>query len=159
MAITHNENDVDVLAQENKIAMVVTPDLGKGQVANRTAVLATGLAAHHPEIIGANLVTADGLNLLGFTKVPIVVLVAKDSASIPNLFAKCREQECTTLIYLSRAQGMRSYAEYTRSVAASPAGMTLTAIRAATTAVNIKASSPIMRSTTTDTAASALCSV
>lgn len=99
--------------------MVVAPNLGKGQVANRTAVLATGLAAHHPEIIGTDLITADGINLPGFTKVPIVVLVAKDEASIPNLFAKSREQECTTLIYLSRAQGLRSYTEYTQSVAAS----------------------------------------
>jgi hypothetical protein len=118
---SHDEGNVDVLAQENKIAIVVDPRLGKGQVANRTAVLATGLAAHHPEIIGGDLVTADGVNLPGFTKVPIAVLVAKNGASIPDLFAKGRELGCTALAFLSRAQGLRSYAEYAQSVASSNA--------------------------------------
>jgi hypothetical protein len=116
---TQNENTVDILAQENKIALVVAPNLAIGQVANRAAVLATGLAAQHPEIIGNDLVTADGMRLPGFTKVPIAVLQAKDPDSLPVLFVKAQEQECMVLVFLSRAQGLRSYADYTQSVAGS----------------------------------------
>lgn len=55
----------------------MAPHLGKGESANRAAVLSTGLAARHPEIIGGSLVTKDGIDLLGFTKVPIIVLEAE----------------------------------------------------------------------------------
>jgi hypothetical protein len=117
--LSHTESKIDILAWENKIAMVVAPNLGRGQVANRAAVLATGLAARHPEIIGADQVTADGVNLPGFTKVPIAVLVAKEVDAIPGLFGKARKLGCTMLVFLSRAQGVRSYPEYVQSIAAS----------------------------------------
>ena len=92
-----DDTTVDPLAREKKIALVIAPNLGIGQAANRAAVLATGLAAHHPEIIGTDLTTADGVTLPGFTKVPIVVLAAKDSSLLPNLSAKARQLGCTRL--------------------------------------------------------------
>ena len=115
------EKDEDILAQNHKIALVISPDLDIGQAANRSAVLASGLAAHHPEIIGEDILTADGIRLPGFTKVPIVVLSAKDSASINILSEKGRKLGCTVLIFLTRAQGLRSYQAYIASVGKTPA--------------------------------------
>jgi hypothetical protein len=106
----------DQLAVEMKIALVMHADLDRGAVANRGAVLATGLAMRHPEIIGPDLATQDGKVLFGFTKVPIVVLSAREE-SLVALEARAHEKGLTTLVFLGRAQGMRSYEAYRESVA------------------------------------------
>ncbi len=111
--------DADKLAQEKKIAIVVSPNLGQGQIANRCAVLSTGLAAHHEEIIGEHSLTSDGLELKGFTEVPIVVLSAKDEPSLRLLEEKARQLECSTFVFLARAQGLRSYSAYRKSISKS----------------------------------------
>ena len=48
-----------------KIIIVIDSSLGIGLSANRAAVLATGLAAHVPNMIGDNLMTLDGKTLQG----------------------------------------------------------------------------------------------
>jgi hypothetical protein len=113
-----NGGTLDQLVQTHRIALVLHPDLDRGATGNRCAVLATGLAAHHPEIIGADLITKDGLTLPGFTKVPIAVLAGKDEP-LHELASRARALGCTTLVFLSRAQGMRSYNAYAESVAQS----------------------------------------
>jgi len=110
------DGDLSPVARENKIAVVVGPGLPAGAAANRCAVLATGLAARHPEIVGPALSTADGQVLCGFTQVPIVVLSAPDLSSLRSLEHRARELGCTTLVFLSRAQGLRSYAAYAAAV-------------------------------------------
>ena len=100
------------LAQSHKIAIVLDPDMNRGKLANRSAVLATGLAVHHPEIMGPDTATADNITLPGITKVPIVVLQARNNREIPELALKSRRLNCTTLVYLAHAQGLRSYNEY-----------------------------------------------
>lgn len=112
-----NETTVDPLARDNRIAIVLDPALKTGQMANRAAVLATGLAARHPEIVGKDLQTADGRNLYGITKVPMAVLAAKSQADVAGLSGKAAGLGCTLLVYLARAQGLRSYAEYEDSIA------------------------------------------
>lgn len=111
-----DEANVDPLARDNRIAIVLDPDLNTGQMANRAAVLATGLAAHHPEIVGPDLQTADGRRLLGITKVPMAVLTARQHGDIAELTQKADRLGCTLLVYLSRAQGLRSYAAYQNSI-------------------------------------------
>lgn len=110
----------DELALQMKIALVMHADLDRGAVANRGAVLATGLAMRHPEIVGPDLETQDGKVLFGFTKVPIVVLSSREEPLV-TLEARAREKGLTTLVFLSRAQGMRSYQAYRDSVASSGA--------------------------------------
>ena len=110
----------DNLASTNKIAIVVAPSLGRGEAANRCAVLATGLAARHPEIIGPDLLTADGITLPGFTQVPIAVLTLNAGKKFPEVISKADETGCTLLVYLSRAQGLRSYSEYAQYIAKLP---------------------------------------
>ncbi|HYX30774.1 MAG TPA: DUF2000 family protein, partial [Pyrinomonadaceae bacterium] len=99
---------VDQLAQTHRIALVLDPSLDRGAVGNRCAVLSTGLASRHPEIIGEDLITADHLSLPGFTKVPMAVLMTKEQ-SLREIANRARERNCTTLVFLARAQGMRSY--------------------------------------------------
>lgn len=108
---------VDPLARDNRIAIILSPELKAGQMANRAAVLATGLAARHPEIVGPKLTTADGRELQGITKVPMAVLAAEDMAHVQRLTLKADQLGCTLMVYLSRAQGLRSYEAYERSIA------------------------------------------
>ena len=112
-----DEATVDPLARDNRIAIVMDPSLKTGQMANRAAVLATGLAARHPEIVGKDLQTADGRRLYGITKVPMAVLAADSQADVAGLTGKAALLGCTLLVYLARAQGLRSYSEYENSIA------------------------------------------
>jgi hypothetical protein len=107
---------VDPLARDNRIAIILSPELKAGQMANRAAVLATGLAARHPEIVGPKLTTADGRELQGITKVPMAVLAAEDMAHVGRLTVKADQLGCTLMVYLARAQGLRSYDAYRRSI-------------------------------------------
>lgn len=99
-----------------KIVIVVASTLGIGLAANRAAVLATGLAAHVPHMIGSDSVTKDGKKLLSFTQIPIPILVARPDVSLVSLAEKSESVGCTTIVFLSRAQGMRSYQEYIKSI-------------------------------------------
>ena len=117
-----SERPADPLAQENRIAVVVDPALGRGATDNRAAVLATGLAARHPEIIGPSLITADGQELVGFTKLPMSILMAKPGIVLRDLANQAKEAGCTVLVFLARAQGMRSYDAYRASVSETASG-------------------------------------
>lgn len=99
-----------------KMVIVVSHELGIGQAANRAAVLATGLTAHVPNVIGQDSMTKDDRKILGFTQVPIPILVARQDVSLNKLAEKSEQKNCTTLVFLSRAQGMRSYQEYVESI-------------------------------------------
>lgn len=99
-----------------KIVIVIASTLGIGLAANRAAVLATGLAAHVPNMIGQNLSTKDGATLLGFTQIPIPILASKPETSFFELAKKSEQMGCKIIVFLTRAQGMRSYEEYKNSV-------------------------------------------
>jgi len=113
-----DDRQVDDLAITHRIAFVLNPSLERGASSNRCAVLATGLAARHPEIIGWDLTTSDGVELAGFTKVPAAVLTVKDQ-SLRDLAKRAKDLGCTVLVFLARAQGMRSYSAYATSVSGS----------------------------------------
>src|SRR3989338_1551732 len=102
---------------DKKIVIVISALLEKGQATNRAAVLATGLAAHVPNMIGGDSTTKDGQTLLGFTQIPIPILTTKPDTSLPELTKKGQELGCMVIVFLSRAQGMRSYEEYRQSIA------------------------------------------
>ncbi len=103
--------------EDLKIVIIVDSSLGIGLAANRAAVLATGLTAHVPNMIGENLKTMDGKTLLGFTQIPIPILASKPETSFLDLAKKSEELGCKVIVFLARAQGMRSYEEYKNSVA------------------------------------------
>lgn len=113
-----DDRQVDDLAVTHRIAFVLNPSLDRGASSNRCAVLATGLAARHPEILGWDLTTLDGVQLAGFTKVPAAVLTVKDQ-TLRDLAKRAQDLGCTVLVFLSRAQGMRSYSAYASSVSGS----------------------------------------
>lgn len=102
-----------------KIVIVVSPNLERGLAANRAAVLATGLVAGKPEMIGSDLKTKDGITILGFTQMPIPILTSKPEQSLLKMADECKKLDCQVYLFLTRAQGMRSYEEYRKSVSES----------------------------------------
>jgi hypothetical protein len=116
LCMTLNAGKEDPLARTHKIAIVMDGSMAPGMLANRAAVIATGLAARHGEIVGADIVTKDGVPLPGITKVPISVLQARNRNDIPALTDKARTLGCTVVVYLSRAQGLRSYEAYMAAI-------------------------------------------
>ena len=102
--------------QDKKIVIVISAQLEIGQAANRAAVLATGLAAHVPNMIGIDVTTKDGKTLLGITQMPIPILTTKPDTSLSNLANKSQELGCMVILFLSRVQGMTSYDEYIQSI-------------------------------------------
>lgn len=112
--------DKIVIMNENedlKLVIIINSSLGIGLAANRAAVLATGLAAHVPNMIGQNLKTKDGITILGFTQIPIPILASRPDTSFLELAKKSEKLGCKVIVFLTRAQGMRSYKEYKISVA------------------------------------------
>lgn len=101
---------------ELKIVIVVSENLEKGPAANRAAVLASGLATHVPDMIGTNAVTKDNKIVLGFTQIPIPILITRQNVSLVDLAERSESLGCTVIIFLARAQGMRSYKEYIESI-------------------------------------------
>jgi hypothetical protein len=99
-----------------KIIIVVSSSLGIGLAANRAAVIATGLAKHVPNMIGQDVVTKDNISLLGITQIPIPILAAREDTSFLELAKKADKLGCKVVIFLTRAQGMRSYEEYIKSI-------------------------------------------
>lgn len=108
------ENQSDI--SSTKIVIVVAQHLGIGLAANRSACIATGLAAHVPNMIGSDIATKDGKNILGFTQIPMPILVARPDVSLLDLAERSEAAGCTTIIFLTRAQGLRSYKEYLESI-------------------------------------------
>lgn len=106
-------------SKDLKVVIVINSSLGIGLAANRAAVLSTGLAAHIPNMIGSDLTTKDGVKLLSFTQIPIPILASKPDTSFFDLAEKSKQFGCETIVFLTRAQGMRSYEEYINSVAQS----------------------------------------
>jgi hypothetical protein len=100
-----------------KVVIVVSSALGIGLAANRAAVVATGLAKHVSNMIGPNITTKDGKLLLGITQIPIPILSARSDVSFMELVKKADKLNCQVVLFLTRAQGMRSYEEYIKSVA------------------------------------------
>ena len=100
-----------------KLVIVINSSLGIGLAANRAAVLATGLAAHVPNMIGQNLNTKDGVTLLGFTQIPIPILASKPDTLFLELAKRSEQLGCKVIVFLTRAQGMKSYEEYKISIA------------------------------------------
>ena len=101
----------------NKAVIVVSSRLEKGAAANRAACLATGLVGGKPEMIGTDLKTKDGQIILGFTQIPIPILTCKPEQSLLEMADKAKGLDCKVYLFLTRAQGMRSYEEYRQSVA------------------------------------------
>jgi hypothetical protein len=100
-----------------KVVIVISALLDKGPATNRAAVLATGLAAHVPNMIGQNPITKDGKTLLSFTQMPMPILTTKPETSLVNIAKQAESLGCLTIVFLSRAQGVRSYQEYIQSIA------------------------------------------
>lgn len=102
---------------DKKIVIIISARLDKGPATNRAAVLATGLAAHVPNMIGPNLKTKDGNEILGITQIPIPILATRPDTNLLELSKKGTGLGCMVILFLSRVQGMRSYEEYIRTVA------------------------------------------
>ena len=68
-------------------------------------------------MIGRDLKTKDNITIPGFTQIPIPILTVTPERSLLELATKSRGLGCKTLMFLTRAQGMRSYEEYRKSVA------------------------------------------
>lgn len=102
--------------EDLKIVIVIDSLLGIGLAANRAAVLATGLTAHIPNMVGPNINTQDGITLLGITQIPIPILSSKPDTSFLELAKKSEKLGCRVILFLTRAQGLRSYEEYKDSV-------------------------------------------
>ena len=67
-------------------------------------------------MIGANAITKDNKSVLGFTQISIPILIARQNVSLVDLSQKAESLGCTVIIFLARAQGVRSYLEYVESI-------------------------------------------
>ncbi|MEE3663750.1 DUF2000 domain-containing protein [Brenneria sp. g21c3] len=103
---------------DNKIVIIIDDNMNKGVTANRAAVLMSGLAAKFPAIIGKNHMTRDNVEIEGFTQLPVIILSRPEDKSYANLVESIQKEGCYHTIFLKRAEGARSYVDYSDSISA-----------------------------------------
>lgn len=101
-----------------KPVIILSDSLPPGLAANFAAVLGMSLGRLHPDLLGADTPTGDGVALAGITTVPLPVLAAPEAA-LPGLFAAAGDLPLR-LAYMHSAFVARDYADYTARIAALP---------------------------------------
>jgi hypothetical protein len=81
-----------------KVALVVRDDLESWQRLNVTAFLATGIAAAHPELVGAPYEDADGTEHLSLLGVPILVFEGS-AEGLAGVRSRALQRQLPTAIY------------------------------------------------------------
>lgn len=84
---------------DTKIAIVLRSDLASWQALNVTAFLATGLAARHPDIIGAPYVDRAGNRFNAMSIQPMIVLSA-DQATLQQIHRRALERGVAASAYV-----------------------------------------------------------
>ncbi len=104
-----------------KCTLIVADDLPPGLAANTAAVLAATLGKQIPALIGADLPDAAGLRHAGLVSVPLPILSAS-RAQIKQLWEQAAATDGLTVVDVTEpAQRARTYAEYARTLAETPA--------------------------------------
>ncbi|WP_299142895.1 DUF2000 domain-containing protein [uncultured Vibrio sp.] len=101
---------------ENKIVIIIDDGMNKGVTANRAAVLMSGLAAKYPAIVGKSHITRDNISVEGFTQLPVIILTRPEDKTYVDLIKSIRQAGCYHTMFLRRAEGFRSYADYSESI-------------------------------------------
>ena len=105
-------------AMSFKPVLILAEELHIGLKANYAAVLGMSLGQLHPDLVGADTVTEDGVALAGITTVALPVLGAP-ATDLPTLFAAAADLPLR-LAYMRAAFEARNYADYTARIAAAP---------------------------------------
>ena len=100
-----------------KIAIVVRDDLESWQRLNVTAFLVSGIAAAHPELVGAPYEDADGHQHLSLLGVPVLVFEGS-AEDLRNVRARASQREIPTAIYTTEMFTTGHDADNRRVVAA-----------------------------------------
>ncbi len=112
------------MAKGKKCVMVIDGALPLGLIANTAAVLGATLGKVVEGMIGHDLVDNEGNRHLGITTVPIPILKA-DRERIREIRMACNAPEMAELVvvdFCDAAQRTKTYADYERELASTPAG-------------------------------------
>lgn len=104
---------------EEKCVMVVDSELPIGFLANTCAILGLTLGKERPDIIGQNVVDADGNTHLGIISIPVPVLKG-DTEKIRELRTKLFTEEFAdvkVVDFSGFAEGINVYEDYIREFA------------------------------------------
>ena len=105
----------------DKCVLVVDHTLPLGVLANTTAVLAASIGKLKPEIVGVDLLNADGLSHRGITTKALPILKAH-SDLLGEMRRKLREYEPELIVVdiISATRSTRSYEEYAKVMKDTP---------------------------------------
>ncbi|APZ43570.1 DUF2000 domain-containing protein [Acidihalobacter ferrooxydans] len=118
---------------ERKAVVVVDRALPRGLQANVAAVLAMSFGSAHPELIGHETCTADGVRQVGLPTLPLPILQADEidlrhlaAASLPTLdwlavYTAAALASKTYAVYTAAALASKTYAVYTETLASARA--------------------------------------
>ncbi|WP_186386415.1 DUF2000 domain-containing protein [Stappia sp. TSB10P1A] len=101
-----------------KPVIILCESLPVGLKANFSAVLGMSLGQLHPDLVGADTPTGDGVALSGITRVALPVLGAPED-DLPQLFAAA-EALPVRLAYMRAAFEARNYDDYRARIASAP---------------------------------------
>ncbi len=100
------------ISDHTKCVLIISETLSHGQQANVSAVLSMTLGSHFPEIVGPDIVDADGTIHAGITQLNLPILAAtEDTLRIIKESAK-DNTEIFSVDFSDIAQMSRHYDEY-----------------------------------------------
>lgn len=105
-----------------KCVMVINRDLPLGLIANTAAVLAMSIGKVYEELIGEDVVDADGIVHPGITSMPIAILNG-DTTAISEIRQKVlsnQNQELFFVDFCDAAQQSKIYDEYKQRLSSTP---------------------------------------
>lgn len=105
-----------------KCAMVINRDIPLGLIANTAAILATSIGQKFSDIVGEDVLDADGSIHAGITQLPILILNGDDSSirQIRQKIIANPQQGMYFVDFCDAAQQSKIYAEYQQRLAATP---------------------------------------
>ncbi len=96
-----------------RLAIIVSPDLTPGFMANTVATIAVGLGAVHHGLGNVRLTDSDGLSILNSADRPVPILQARNDELLALLEkAQSDEPDITLVAFPAYARSLHSFDEY-----------------------------------------------
>lgn len=96
-----------------RLAIIVTPDLAPGFMANTVATIAVGLGAAHPDFGNVRLTDAGGLSILNSADRPVPILQASSKAILAILEkAQAGDPDLTVVAFPAYARTLHAFDAY-----------------------------------------------
>jgi hypothetical protein len=104
------------MLEPKKAYVILRADLSLESTLNTTALLSMGLAKLEPELVGPPVFDACGAGYPGITRVPIIIMKAKNPDKLKASFEEMRAEGLAPVPFFEHSRSLHTYTEYEASM-------------------------------------------